>query len=352
MTAQQTCNFRPAVKALASIPRVDGRDKEEVCCVALGLRMSIKSVRWLMGLASMALAFMSICAAAAPAAAPSALSDPQRYRIAVSAPGQDPVQLYVEEYGKGRPVLLLHGLGASTYTWRNLIPSLAQKHRVIALDLKGFGRSEKPLDRAYSPRDHTALVAAFIRQRRLQNLTLMGHSLGGAVALLVTLDLNRTDRSRIRDLVLMSPPAYNQTSTEFVNFMQAPVLPYAALALIPPELSIWLSLDSEQARNISSDDIKAYAAPFYDPAAHHALISTARQIVPPDIDRITATYPSIRQRTLIVWCDGDTTVPLATGRQLAEALPNAKLQVLEGCGHAPQHDSPRAVWNLLRRFLN
>lgn len=313
--------------------------------------MPITSVRWLMAIASMTLALMSICAASASAAS-SAFSDPQQYRIAVSSPGQEPVQLYVEEYGKGRPVLLLHGLGASSYTWRNLVPSLAQRHRVIALDLKGFGKSQKPFDRAYSLHDHAGLVADFIRKRRLQNVTLMGHSLGGAVALLVTLDLNRTDRRRIRDLVLMSPPAYNQAATEFVSFMQTPLLPYAALTLIPPELSIWLSLDDEESRNISSQDISAYAEPFHDPAARHALISTARQIVPPDIDRITASYPTIRQRSLIIWCDGDSTVPLATGRRLAQALPNAKLKVLEGCGHAPQHDSPRAVWNLLHRFLN
>lgn len=295
------------------------------------------------------LASMIICAAVV--AVPAASSSPRRYRIALQAPGQEQVFLYAEEHGHGRPLLLLHGLGASTYTWRNLIPSLAQRHRVIAIDLKGFGSSQKPFDQDYSLRDHAALVAAFIRKRRLRDVTLIGHSFGGAIALLVTLEFNRREPGRIRDLVLMSAPAYNQPSTEFIDFLRTPVLPYAAMALVPPELAIWLSLDDEQATHMSSDDIRAYARPFHDPGAQHALITTARQIVPADVDRITARYPSIKQPTLIVWCDGDPIVPLATGRHLASVLPNARLQVLKGCGHAPQHDRPRAVWHLLRRFL-
>lgn len=318
--------------------------------MALGLRMPTETVRRFAGCTPVKWACMMICAGMLWAT-PSASADPQRYMVALSAPGQGQVALYAEEYGKGRPLLLLHGLGASTYTWRNLIPSLAQHHRVIAIDLKGFGRSQKTYDNAYSIHDHAALVSAFIRKRRLHDVTLIGHSFGGAVALMVTLEFNQKDPSRIRDLILMSAPAYNQPSTEFVRFMQTPVLPYAALTLVPPELSIWLSLDANEAQHMSMDDISAYAEPFYDPAARHALITTARQIVPRNLKRLTARYPTIKQRTLIIWCDGDTTVPLATGKHLAKTLPNAKLKVLNGCSHAPQHDRPRAVWNLMRRFL-
>lgn len=318
--------------------------------MALGLGMPTTMGRRFTGSTLVRLVCIIICAGMLWTA-PDASAGPRRYMVALSVPGQEQVALYTEEYGKGRPLLLLHGLGASTYTWRNLIPSLAQKHRVIAIDLKGFGRSQKPYNNAYSIHDHAALVSAFIRKRGLRDVTLIGHSFGGAVALMVTLEFNRKDPGRIRDLILMSAPAYNQPSTEFVRFMQTPVLPYAALTLIPPELSIWLSLDATEAQHISMDDISAYAEPFYDPAARHALITTARQIVPRDLKRLTARYPTIKQRTLIIWCDGDTTVPLATGKHLAKALPNAKLQVLNGCSHAPQHDRPRAVWNLMRRFL-
>ena len=101
---------------------------------------------------------------------------PKAYHIGLQAPGQGTVHLYAEEYGQGRPILLLHGLGASTFTWRNLIPELSRQNRVIAIDFKGFGRSEKPFTQAYSPYDHANLVLDFIRKRGLRDLTIIGHS--------------------------------------------------------------------------------------------------------------------------------------------------------------------------------
>jgi len=273
------------------------------------------------------------------------------YMIRLQGHGQRPVSLYAEEFGRGRPILLVHGLGASSYTWRHLVGPLSRRHRVITLDLKGFGRSEKPFDKAYSLLHHASLVSAFIRKRRLHDLTLIGHSFGGAVALVVALDLNRSSRARIRNLVLMNAPAYPQPNTDFVSFMHAPVLPYVVLGLVPPVLATWLSLDDQQQKILSGGDVRAYAAPFYDPAARHALITTARQIVPANADQLIAMYPSIRQRTLVIWCQDDSTVPLGTGRRLTQALPRARLKVIDGCTHAPQDERPRATIQHISRFL-
>jgi pimeloyl-ACP methyl ester carboxylesterase len=279
------------------------------------------------------------------------LQPAKAYYIALQAPGQGTVHLYAEEYGRGRPLLLLHGLGASIFTWRNLIPELSRHHRVIAIDMKGFGRSEKPFTQAYSPYDHANLVLAFVRKRRLKDLTIVGHSYGGAIAMLVTLRLNETDPGAVRDLILMDAPAYRQPGTAFVDFMKLPVLPYAALMLVPPELSTWLSLDTVQASRISFEELREYAAPFYEAAARHALITTARRIEPRHVERLTSRYPSVRQPALIIWCDGDRTVPLETGVKLAKALPRGHLKLLHGCGHVPQDERPDAVLELMSSFL-
>ena len=65
-------------------------------------------------------------------------------------PPEAPVKLFYQEEGSGRPLLLIHGFGTSTYTWRRVAPELATNHRVIAVDLKGFGQSDKPMDDRYS----------------------------------------------------------------------------------------------------------------------------------------------------------------------------------------------------------
>ena len=276
---------------------------------------------------------------------------PTAYHIGLQAPGQGTVHLYAEEYGQGRPILLLHGLGASTFTWRNLIPELSRQNRVIAIDFKGFGRSEKPFTQAYSPYDHANLVLDFIRKRGLRDLTIIGHSYGGAIAMMVTLRFNEVEPGRVRNLVLMNAPTYRQPGTAFVDFMRLPVLPYAALMLMPPELTTWLSLDKVQSEKLHISGLRAYAAPFYDAAARHALITTARRIVPHQMESLTERYPSVWQRTLVIWCDADRTVPVETGIRLVKAMPRAQLKVLTGCGHVPQDERPEAVLELMGSFL-
>ena len=105
------------------------------------------------------------------------------YRIALEVSGRPVTVLYAEESGDGPPLILLHGLGGSLFTWRHVVATLARLHHVIALDLKGFGQSDKPFDEHYSAADQAALVSAFIRKRGLRGVILVGHSFGGVVAL-------------------------------------------------------------------------------------------------------------------------------------------------------------------------
>ena len=80
------------------------------------------------------------------------------YFIDVAPPGYPSVKMYAEETGRGTTLLLLHGLGASGYVFRRIVPALARTHHVITLDLRGFGRSDKPFDRYYSALDQAAHV--------------------------------------------------------------------------------------------------------------------------------------------------------------------------------------------------
>ncbi|MGD9784729.1 MAG: alpha/beta fold hydrolase [Hyphomicrobiaceae bacterium] len=274
------------------------------------------------------------------------------YDAMVQPAGAPPVRLHVEEWGSGPPLLLLHGLGASTYTWRRIAPALGRRHRVIALDLRGFGKSDKPFDQLYGAADQARHVVDFIRRSGLGHIDLAGHSFGGAVALLVTLELNRSKPGTVRRLVVMDAPAFPQDPTAFVSFLQQPVLPYAVLTLLPPELPTSLAISNERkSGGADAEDVANYARPYYEAGARHALIATARHIVPPDWRRIVARYRSIRQPTLVVWCDHDHVVPLSTGQRLAKALPRGRLAIVRGCEHSPQDERPEALLPLLTAFL-
>jgi len=275
------------------------------------------------------------------------------YFADVAAPGEQSLQLYVEEWGHGSPVVLIHGLGGSTYSWRFIVPVLARNHRVIALDLKGFGRSAKVFDTNYSARDQSSLIARFLARRHLAQATLIGHSFGGQVAMMTA--LSPEGATRISSLVLIDVPALPQRLSPVVAFMQQPVLPYALMTAIPAELltriSLRLPTRTHYARDYTAADADAYAEPFSDAAARHAYIQTARQIVPGGLSSIVARYRAIRQRTLLVWCEHDEIVPVATGHSLTRILSNAHLVTLAGCNHSPPDEAPGALAAALTTFL-
>ena len=251
------------------------------------------------------------------------------YRIALEVPGRPTTELYAEESGDGPPLILLHGLGGSLFTWRHVVTALSRGHRVIALDMKGFGQSDKPFDEHYSASDQAALVSAFIRKRGLSAVTLVGHSFGGVVALRTARDFAR-EPGVIARLVVMDTPALQQDLSDGAWFFSVPGLTYMAMAVTPPDLMtrVMLRLVSAPGRVVPESDVRGYAAPFYDLGSRHAFIATGQSIVDTNGPKMGLAYRGIAQPTLIVWCRRDRIVPVATGRRLARVLPNARLAIL------------------------
>jgi pimeloyl-ACP methyl ester carboxylesterase len=268
-------------------------------------------------------------------------------------PPEAPVRLYVEEHGKGAPVLLIHGFGASTYTWRHVAPELAKTHRVIAVDLKGFGQSDKPFDSRYSVFDQAELLAQLIVDKDLRNLTLVGHSFGGGIALLLALEANERLEGRITKLVLLDSIAYPQNIPVFFRLLDVPLVSHLGVSMIPPSVQtrVGLRIAYFDDSKIDQDEVDAYAAPLRTAAGKHAIIYSARQIVPDGLAEISERYKTIELPTLILWCDHDRIVPLEVGLKLIRTLPNSTLRLVEDCGHMPQEEQPESTLKLLQGFL-
>jgi pimeloyl-ACP methyl ester carboxylesterase len=268
-------------------------------------------------------------------------------------PPDAPVRLHYQDEGKGPPLLLIHGFGASSYTWRHIAPALARDHRVIAVDLKGFGQSDKPFDERYSVFDQADLLAQLIVDKNLHNLTLVGHSFGGGVALLLTLKADPRLNGRISKLVLLDTIAYPQNVPVFFRLLDVPLVSQLGVRMVPPEFQTRVALriayfdDSK----IDPDEVETYAAPLRTAAGKHAIIHSARQIVPDDLAGLSEHYNQIKLPTLILWCDHDRIVPLGIGLKLRRALPNSTFRLVEDCGHIPQEEQPAATLQLIEAFL-
>jgi len=268
-------------------------------------------------------------------------------------PPEAPVKLYYSEQGKGPPVLLIHGFGASTFTWRHIAPELAKTHRVIAVDLKGFGQSDKPFDGRYSVYDQAELLAQLIEDKDLRNLTLVGHSFGGGVALLLALEANQRLDGRITRLVLLDSIAFPQNIPVFFRLLDVPLVSQLGVRMVPPSVQTRLALQIAyfDDSKIDPEEVELYAAPLKTAAGKHAIIYSARQIVPEDIAELSERYKTMELPTLILWCDHDRIVPLEVGIKLRRTLPNSTLRLVEDCGHMPQEEQPASTLSQILGFI-
>ena len=255
--------------------------------------------------------------------------------------------------GQGPPLLLIHGFGANSYTWTKLLEHLAVRYTVISLDLKGHGHSPKPLNEQYSLHDQANLIMEFIHAKGLQNLTLVGHSLGGAIALLSAIKLKQQGSDAVRALVLIDTIAYRQSLPRFIKLMRVPLLGSLLVHTLPEKFQakMILNLVYHDSERITEEAIQAYSVPLKSQAAKEALLSTARSILPPDIDEITSQYSMLDAPTLLLWGDHDKVVPYVVQERLARALTNAKLVKIFNTGHAPQEETPLAVLAEMSSFL-
>jgi len=112
--------------------------------------------------------------------------------------------VHVEQAGSGEPVVLLHGFGASTYSWRKVMPALAERYRVVAIDLNGFGYTQRPKSReSYTREGQAKLVMDTLDALGIARAHLVGHSYGGGI----TLYLASRHPERFRSMVLVDSSA-------------------------------------------------------------------------------------------------------------------------------------------------
>ena len=251
-------------------------------------------------------------------------------------------------------MLFIHGYGANSSTWDSWITPLSASHTLHLVDLKGFGRAPVGTDQAYAPTDFAAHVMHYIRQEDLSRITLCGHSLGGAVALLVALELSKASGgAEPQRLIVVSGAAFPQQVPPFIRFAGIPWLGPLSVRLLPSRLLMRAALRKivHDPRSISRQQIENYAAPLRRKGAARAWAATARSLIPEDADALVARYAELQTPTLALWGRSDRVVRPSIGTRLAQALPNCSLVVLDACGHIPPEERPIESLRVVQSFL-
>jgi pimeloyl-ACP methyl ester carboxylesterase len=255
--------------------------------------------------------------------------------------------------GKGEPVLLLHGLGASKVTWLPVLARLADGHRLVVPDLPGHGESEKPR-REYSPRFYAKVVRQLMDSVGVERAAVVGNSLGGRIAV----ELALRSPGRVARLALLDPSVPGLRWRYVMGFTR--VFPTEIGAIPFPLRERWMEVMIRRLfahpSRLSNDGYSAAAAEFIriyrHPAARMAFFSTLRHIVTERPDTFFASLRRIKQPALIIFGEQDRLVPARLGVRLAQHLPNAELVVLPDVGHVPQFEATAETLELLTSFLD
>ncbi|MHB9072786.1 MAG: alpha/beta fold hydrolase [Desulfobaccales bacterium] len=263
------------------------------------------------------------------------------------------VKINYYEAGQGPPIILLHGFGGCSYSWRFLAPELAQDHRVFTVDLKGYGLSDKPEDGNYAVSNQADMVAAFIRSQDLHDVVIMGHSMGGGVTLMTYLKVREDQPARVKSLVLIDSAGYPQKMPWFIWLAKAPGVGAVAGKLVSPRFASYMVLRKcyYYDDKITEDQIDTYAYYGSLPGAREAVVQTAKQIVPADIDALIAQYKTISVPVLVIWGEEDEVVPLTVGKNFKRDIPNSELVILPKCGHMPPEEEPGGTTRIIKTFL-
>lgn len=256
---------------------------------------------------------------------------------------------YIDE-GSGPAVILIHGFAGSTFSWRLVIPDLAKTHRVIAVDLPGFGFSDRGLDVDYSHTGQAERIVALMDLLGIERATLIGHSMGGAIAQRVA----SRHPGRVARLILVAavnaaqPPDSARrgraTGPMFALVGVAQRSPRAMYAVGRRALRRMVH-DAEYA---TEEVMRGYIDPLLIPGT----VAAVRKITAATGEEAPADLSGISAPTLVLIGASDRMIPPEKALELAEAISGARYLVIPEAGHLLAEERPEAFLEEVLAFLH
>jgi pimeloyl-ACP methyl ester carboxylesterase len=259
-----------------------------------------------------------------------------------------PDSLYYTVQGQGPDLLLLHGLAASSFSWRDNVAPLSQHYRVWTLDLPGHGRSPASLEADYSLPALVREIIAFMDRHGIARAALAGNSLGGGLSLL----LARECPERVAALVLIAPAAALTRIPYMFYPMRLPVVGYLVATLLGQWFLPWFLRRVYYRRELVTPEVIAgYGAPYRELTRRLVLRRSCQRMQVRPLALIQELLAHISQPAVLIWGAEDRILPVSQAHWLKEHLPQAELHILPDVGHAPQEEAPEAVNKIIIAFL-
>lgn len=259
-------------------------------------------------------------------------------------------------HGHGsQKLILVHGLASRSETWTDLIPLFPPElYTLYLLDLLGSGESAKPAGADYSIRAHARRLLDFVQGEVACGVTLVGHSLGGAVVLVAAIEALAGRDALVQSLIIMGGPGFIQRLPLMAQVFRLPLAGKAFVAIPSPDAWVKIGLKAAyyDQRLVDEEHVDRYRPCYRDRDARRALVATCRALVPPDSDKLIGCYEKLRLPVLLLWGRHDRIVSVSQGERLQEAISGARLEIIGDCGHNPQEEKPEETFRIIDGFIH
>jgi pimeloyl-ACP methyl ester carboxylesterase len=290
----------------------------------------------------------SASAAAEPGSVASAT--PRRHHLTLH--GQRIAYL---EAGEGPPLLLIHGIAEAAWAWEVIMPALAREHRVIAPDLLGHGRSDKPRG-DYSLGNQATLMRDVMISLDIERATLVGHSLGGGI----TMQFAYQYPERCERMVLIASGGLGKDVTFVLRSLGLPGADLVAPLVLSNTTrdmilgtARWLGRRGLKASPGQKAMWRSYES-LTEPTTRTAFIATVRAVIDQRGQTVSAMerlYLAHAMPTMLIWGEKDRIIPVSHARDAHQEMPGSRLEIIPGAGHSVQLEKPERVSELMLDFL-
>lgn len=258
---------------------------------------------------------------------------------------RETARIHYMEAGTGEPLILVHTIGQSLYTWRNVFFRLSEHYRVIAVDLLGHGYSERPGGFDYTIESHSEALVAFMDALGIESAHFVGYSMGS----MYVLDLAQRNPERVGKIILISPGGLTPEMPLAVRMLDSSLLgPLASRLYSIRTVEKLLEECFFDLTNITPEVVQEYYRPASDGEARRSI---RRSLYRFDQEEVISKLRDVENGVLILWASDDKWHNAEIGDFFHAALPNSQLAVIRNAGHLLHEEKPEKLITSVMEYI-
>jgi len=261
----------------------------------------------------------------------------------------DGLKIAYQREGQGEPMLLIHGITTYSFIWDTLVPDLSTSFDVIAVDLLGCGKSDKPRQADYSPLAQAEIIHNFISALGLETVHLISHGVGGGIAQVMAVRYPE----HVIDLVLINPFGYDKWPVQPLNMMRIPFISDIALAMFDfGLLRLLIERGVYYKEKVTDEVMRLFCEPVKTREGKYGFLQLAKSFQNKHLKDLREDLRNLNIPALIIRGEADPYVSPQITQMLQSDIKGSTLIRIKTGGHFIQLDEPDRLVKLIKDFID